>query len=402
MIKENEEMSEQIVLAGAVRTALGRFGGSLAETSAATLGSAVVAESLKRAGVDVGEVDEVILGQVLQAGTGQNLARQAAIGAGLPLATPGLTVNKVCGSGLAAVALAAALIRSGQADVIVVGGVENMSQAPYLLPKARFGYRLDEGRVVDSMFSEGLTDTFNGYPMGITAENLAAKFGITRADQDAFAAESQRRAAAARDAGRFADEILPLEVRVGRDKVTFDSDEGIRPGTTVEGLAKLRPAFKADGTVTAGNSSGINDGAAAMVMLSARKAWELGVQPMGTLVGTASAGVEPELMGRGPVESTRKLLAATGTSIEDLARIELNEAFAAQALTVIRQLGLDQDLVNPNGGAIALGHPLGCSGARVLVTLLHELRRSGGGLGLASLCIGGGMGTSALVQADAS
>lgn len=391
-------MNEQIVLAGAVRTAIGKFGGTLAETTAVELGRAVVAEALARSGVPAEAVDEVILGHVLQAGTGQNIARQCAVKAGLPLHVPGLTVNKVCGSGLAAVNLAAALIRSGQAGVVVVGGVENMSQAPYLLDKARFGYRLNDGVLRDSLLSEGLTDSFNRYHMGITAENIAERYGISRADQDQFAATSQQRAAAAQAAGRFAAEILPVPVKLGRQEVTFDADEGVRPGTTAESLARLRPAFAADGTVTAGNASSINDGAAALVVLSAARAKELGVEPMATWVGGAAAGVDPEVMGRGPVESSRKLLGQTGTALSDIGLFELNEAFAAQSVCVVRELGLDPSLVNVNGGAIALGHPLGCSGARILVTLLHEQRRREAELGMASLCIGGGMGISTMVR----
>lgn len=390
---------KQVVLAGAVRTAIGRFGGSLAETSAAQLATAVVAEALRRTGIEGDDVDEVIVGQVLQAGVGQNIARQATLGAGLSLRIPAITVNQVCGSSLAAVNLAAAQVLSGQAEVVVVGGVESMSQAPYLLPKARFGYRINDGQLIDSMFSEGLTDTFNQYPMGITAENLAKRFDISREDQDAYAATSQQRAAAAQQAGRFEAEILPLEVREGRVTRLFRDDEGIRPDSTVEGLARLRPAFTPDGTVTAGNASTINDGAAAVVVLSEERARQLGVVPMATWLGGASTGVEPELMGRGPVESTRKLLARTGTAVGDIARVELNEAFAAQALCAIRQLELNPEITNPNGGAIALGHPLGCSGTRVLVTLLHELQR-GGGMGLASLCVGGGMGVSTLVRTE--
>jgi acetyl-CoA C-acetyltransferase len=393
-------MSEDIVLAGAVRTAIGKLGGSLAGTSAVELGTAVVAEALKRSGIPAEEVDEVIMGHVLQAGTGQNIARQCAVGAGLPIGVPGLTVNKVCGSGLAAVNLAAALIRSGQAQVVVVGGVENMSRAPYLLDKARFGYRLGEGRLIDSVLSEGLTDSFNRYHMGITAENIAERYQISRADQDEFAATSQTRATAAQICGRFSAEILPLDVRVGREQVRFYIDEGVRPGTTVDALGRLRPAFLPEGTVTAGNASGINDGAAALVMLSASRARELGVAPMGTWLGGAAAGVDPAVMGRGPVESTRKLLARTGVALSDIEVIELNEAFAAQSVCVIRELGLDAERVNVNGGAIALGHPIGCSGARILVTLLHEQRRAKAELGLASLCIGGGMGISTLIRAE--
>lgn len=392
-------MSEEIVLAGAVRTAIGKFGGALADTSPVELGSAVIAEALTRAGIEASEVDEVIMGHVLQAGAGQNIARQCSVGAGIPIEVPGLTVNKVCGSGLSAVNLAAALISAGRADVIVVGGVESMSRAPYLLDKARFGYRLGEGTLIDSLLSEGLTDTFNHYHMGITAENIAERYQISRADQDEFAALSQQRAAAAQAAGLFSEEILPLQVRAGRERITFDSDESVRPGATAESLSRLRPAFKTDGTVTAGNASGINDGAAALVMLSARRAKELGVVPMGTWLGGVAVGVDPAVMGRGPVESTRKLLKQTRVELSDIGRVELNEAFAAQSLCVVRELGLDPELVNVNGGAIALGHPLGCSGARILVTLLHEQRRAGIELGLASLCIGGGMGISTLVKA---
>ncbi len=391
-------MTQEIVLAGAVRTAIGKFGGALADTSPVDLGTAVVAEALRRAGVAAAEVDEVIMGHVLQAGTGQNIARQCSVGAGIPVEVPGLTVNKVCGSGLSAVNLAAALIRAGQAEVVVVGGVESMSGAPYLLDKARFGYRLNDGKLVDSLLSEGLTDSFNRYHMGITAENIAERFQISRADQDEFAATSQQRATAAQGAGIFAPEILSVEVQAGRARIAFDADEAVRPGTTAEALSRLRPAFKPDGSVTAGNASGINDGAAALVVLSAKRARELGVTPMGTWLGGAAAGVDPAVMGRGPVESTRKLLAQTGVGLSDIGLAELNEAFAAQSLCVIRELGLDPELVNVHGGAIALGHPLGCSGARILVTLLHEQRRAGIELGLASLCIGGGMGISTLVR----
>lgn len=393
-------MSEQIVLAGAVRTAIGKFGGALAGTPPVELGTAVVAEALRRAGVPGTEVDEVILGHVLQAGNGQNIARQCSIGAGIPIEVPGLTINKVCGSGLSAVNLAAALIRAGQAEVVVVGGVESMSRAPYLLDKARSGYRLGDGVLIDSLLSEGLTDSFNRYHMGITAENIAERYQISRADQDEFAATSQQRAAAAQSAGRFAAEILPLDVVAGRNRITFDTDEGVRAGTTAESLGRLKPAFKPDGTVTAGNASGINDGAAALVVLSARRAKELGVTPMATWMGGAAAGVDPAVMGRGPVESTRKVLAQTKLSLTDIGLAELNEAFAAQSVGVVRELGLDPAIVNVNGGAIALGHPIGCSGARILVTLLHEQQRRGVDVGLASLCIGGGMGISTLVRME--
>jgi acetyl-CoA C-acetyltransferase len=332
-------MSDPIVLAGAVRTAIGKFGGSLSETSPVDLGAAVIGEALNRSGVPADAVDEVIFGHVLQAGHGQNIARQSAVAAGIPLAVPGITVNKVCGSGLAAVNLAAALIRSGQAQAVVVGGVESMSQAPYLLDKARFGYRLNNGTLIDSLLSEGLTDSFNRYHMGITAENIAERYQISREDADEFAATSQQRAAAAQQAGRFTEEILPVQVRSGRQEITFDTDEGVRPGTTVEALARLKPAFKPDGVVTAGNASGLNDGAAALVVLSASRARELGVQPQATWLGGAAAGVDPAVMGRGPVESTRKLLAQTGVALSDIDLVELNEAFAVQSLGVVRAPG---------------------------------------------------------------
>lgn len=392
-------MTEDIILAGAVRTAIGRLGGGLANTCAVELGTAVIAEALRRTGIAPDEVDEVIFGNVLQAGSGQNVARQCSVDAGIPVSVPALTVNQVCASGLAAVNLAAAEIRSGQSEVVVVGGVENMSRAPFLLAQARFGYRMGDGRLTDSVLSEGLTDAFNHYHMGITAENVASRYHVTRADQDEFAAESQHRAAAAQRDGRFDSEILPIEVKQKKRTVVFDKDEGVRPDTTVEVLSHLRPAFKEDGTVTAGNASGINDGAAALVMMSEQRAKDLDVAPMGTWIGGAAAGVDPAVMGRGPSESTRKLLARTGTKVSDLGRVELNEAFASQSVCVIRELGLDQSVTNVNGGAIALGHPLGCSGARILVTLLHELHRSDKELGLAAQCVGGGMGVSSLVKA---
>lgn len=394
-------MSDAIVLAGAVRTPIGKFGGSLTGLTPAQLGSAVITAALDRAGIPHDAVDEVIFGHVLQAGNGQNTARQAALAAGLPIGVPALTVNKVCGSGLSAVNLASALIRSGEAEVVVVGGTECMSRAPYLLDKARFGYRLNDATLIDSLLSEGLVDSFHRYHMGITAENVAERWGISRDDQDAFAATSQQRAAAAREEGRFTEEILPLEVTVGKRRTTFDADEAIRPGTTVETLAGLRPAFREDGTVTAGNASGLSDGAAALVVLSAERARQLEVSPQATWVAGASAGVEPAVMGRGPVESSRKVLHRAGWRTGDLDLVELNEAFAAQSVCVVRELGLDTDRVNVNGGAIALGHPLGCSGARILVTLIHEMRRRQVEQGMAALCIGGGMGISTLVRVDA-
>lgn len=391
-------MSEKVVLAGAVRTAIGRFGGSLVGVKPAEMGALVVKESLARAGVAAEEVDEVIMGSVLQAGTGQNMARQCLIGAGLPIDTPAFTVNKVCGSGLKAVNLAAALIRAGDAEVVVVGGTENMSQAPFLLRQARFGYRMGDGALVDSMQNEGLRDTFNDYPMGITAENVAAKTGVSRSDQDEFALLSQQRAAQAVATGRFTEEIVPIEVTKGKERVAFAQDESIRANASLEGLAKLKPVFLEDGTVTAGNSSGISDGAAAIVVLSARKAAELGVTPQAEWLGGAAAGVDPAYMGLGPVAATKKLLAGLSMNTSDFDLVELNEAFAAQSVGVVRQLGLATEITNVNGGAIALGHPIGCSGTRILVTLLHELRRRELETGLASLCIGGGLGISAAVR----
>ena len=392
-------MSTEIVLAGAVRTAIGKFGGTLADVPAAELGAIVVKEALSRAGVQPGQVDQVILGNVIQAGLGQNVARQAAVKAGLPVEVPAMTINRVCGSGLESVTLAAALIRSGDADIIVAGGMENMSAAPYALKKARYGYRMGNGELTDTMVGDALWDAFNNYHMGITAENVAEKYGITRELQDAFAAESQQKAERALAENRFADEIVPVPVKVKRETVLFDKDEYPRAGVTAESLAKLRPAFKPEGgTVTAANASGINDGAAAIVVMSAGKAKELGVKPMARFVVGTSAGVDPTIMGVGPVYSTKKALEKAGLTIADVDLIEANEAFAAQSLAVGKLLEWDADKVNVNGGAIALGPPVGASGARILVTLLHEMNRRGVKRGLATLCVGGGMGVSAIVE----
>ncbi|MCD8140883.1 MAG: acetyl-CoA C-acetyltransferase [Planctomycetaceae bacterium] len=388
----------EIVIAGAVRTAIGKFGGTLASTPAADLGAIVVREALKRANVAPDQVDEVYMGCILQAALGMNVSRQASLKAGLPDSVPALTLNNVCGSGLKVVNMAAAAIMAGDADVIVAGGMENMSASAYALPQARFGYRMNNGAVVDTMISDALWDAFNDYHMGITAENVAERHGITREMQDEFAAASQQKAVAAQKAGKFADEIVPVPVKVKKDMVDFAQDEYPRDGVTPESLGSLRPAFKKDGTVTAGNASGINDGAAAVVVMSADKAKQLGVEPMARFVAGASAGVAPEVMGIGPVYSSDKALRKAGLAITDMDLIEANEAFAAQAVAVGRMLEWQDEKVNVNGGAIALGHPVGASGTRILVTLLHELRRRGGGKGLATLCVGGGMGVTTIIE----
>ena len=397
---EEENNIKEIVLAGACRTALGSFGGSLKDTPAAELGSIVIKEAIARAGIKPTDVDEVIMGCVLQAGLGQSVARQASVKAGLPVETPAMTINNVCGSGLKAVNLAAAMIQAGEADVMVVGGMENMSAAPYALPKARFGYRMSmpEDTVVDVMVKDGLWEAFNNYHMGITAENVAEKYGITREMQDEFAAWSQNKCEAAQNEGRFDAEIVPVPVKVKKETVMFKRDEFPRAGVTKESLSKLRPAFKKDGTVTAGNASGINDGAAAIVVMSAEKAKELGVKPMARIIATASAGVEPSIMGVGPVASTKKALAKANLTVDDIDLIEANEAFAAQSIAVGMDMGWDKEKVNVNGGAIALGHPIGSSGCRILVTLLHSMQRMDKKLGLATLCVGGGMGVTTIVE----
>jgi len=391
-------MYKKIVLAGACRTAIGKMGGMLANTSPQEMGAVVVREALKRAGISPDKVDEVIFGCVLQAGLGQNVARQLSVDAGIPVSVPALTLNNVCGSGLKAVNMAAALIEAGDADVVVAGGTENMSMAPFLLEKARFGYRMNNGTLEDAMVKDGLWESFNNYHMGITAENVAQKYGITRGMQDEFAANSQHKAEKARNEGKFRDEIVPLEVKTGKQSVLFDDDEGPRKGVTKEGLSRLKPAFKKDGTVTAGNASGINDAASAIVVMSEEKAKELGAKPMGTWVAGASAGLDPAYMGLGPVYATQKIMDKTGLSVKDMDLIEANEAFAAQSVCVCRQLGFDMDKVNVNGGAIALGHPIGASGCRILTTLLHEMRRRKNEYGLATLCVGGGMGVSTIVR----
>lgn len=387
------------MIVSGVRTAIGAFGGTLSNMPASRLGAIVVKEAVKRAGIDASMVDEVIMGNVIGAGQGQNVARQAALYAGVPVEVPCMTVNKVCGSGLKAVVMAAQAIAAGDADVVVAGGTENMNMAPYLLPKARYGYRMGHAELIDSMILDGLWCIFGDTHMGITAENVAEKWGITREEQDAYGALSQNRAEEAIKSGRFEDEIVPVEVPQRKaDPVVFDQDEYPRFGTTAEKLARLRPAFKKDGTVTAGNASGINDGAAALVVMSAEKARQLNIEPMATIKAYASAGVQPEIMGTGPVPATLKALKKAGLDIADIDLIELNEAFTSTTLAGIRDLGLDPSIVNVNGGAIALGHPIGASGARILVTLLHEMKKRGAKKGLATMCIGGGMGIAVIVE----
>ena len=393
-------MAKKIVLAGACRTAIGTMGGSLSTTPAAELGAIVIKEALKRAGVAPDAVDQVYMGCVIQAGLGQNVARQASIKAGLPIEVPAVTMNVVCGSGLNCVNQAAQMILAGEADVVVAGGMENMSMAPYAIPQGRYGYRMGNATMVDTMVNDALTDAFNQYHMGITAENICEKWGLTREELDEFAAWSQQKTVAAQEAGKFDDEIVPVEVKKKKETIIFNKDEGPRPGTTKESIAKLRPAFKKDGIVTAANSSGINDGAAAVIVMSEEKAKELGVTPMATWVAGALAGVDPAIMGIGPVAATKKVMAKTGMTIDDFDLIEANEAFAAQSVAVGRDLGINMDKLNVNGGAIALGHPVGASGCRILVTLLHEMVKRDAKKGLATLCIGGGMGCATIVERD--
>ena len=389
---------KEVVIASAVRTAIGTFNGSLAPLSAIEIGSAVIAEALQRAGVAPEQVDEVIMGNVLQAGLGQNPARQAAIHAGLPVEAPAFTVNKVYGSGLKAVALAAQAILAGDADVVVAGGMESMTNAPYATDKARWGCRMGNVQRTDIMVHDGLWDIFNDYHMGITAENVAEKYGITREMQDELAYVSQQKALKAIESGAFKKEILPITVKLKKKEYVFDTDEGPRADSTPEKLARLRPAFKKDGTVTAGNASGINDGGAALVIMSAKKAKELGVKPLARIVSYAAGGVDPAIMGVGPVPATRKALKKAKLTVKDLDLIEANEAFAAQFLAVGKELAFDMDKVNIHGGAVALGHPIGASGARILVTLLHSLEAEKKKMGLATLCIGGGMGFAMVVE----
>jgi acetyl-CoA C-acetyltransferase len=387
-----------VVITAASRSAVGKFGGSIAKVPAAELGAQIIKSLLARTGVKAEQISEVIMGQVLAAGVGQNPARQALIRAGLPDIVPGMTINKVCGSGLKATHLAAQAIRLGDADIVIAGGQENMSAAPHVLQGSRDGFRMGDAKLVDSMIHDGLWDIYNDYHMGVTAENVAKKFGISRRDQDEFAAASQQKAEAAQKAGRFKDEIVPIEVSSRKGTVSFDTDEYIRAGTTVETLSELKPAFSKDGTVTAGNASGINDGAAAVMMMSSRRAQELGLKPLATVRAYASAGVDPKIMGMGPVPASRLCLEKAGWRTQDLDLMEINEAFAAQAIAVNRQMEWDTGKINVNGGAIAIGHPIGASGCRVLVTLLYEMIRRDAKKGLASLCIGGGMGVALAIE----
>jgi len=396
---------KKIVIASACRTAIGKFGGTLANVPAAELGSIVIKEAVKRAGITPEQVDHVYMGCVIQAGLGQNVARQASLKAGLPIETPAVTVNVVCGSGLNCVNMAAQMIEAGDADIVVAGGMENMDMAPFALQKARYGYRMGspmgKSELIDTMVNDALWDACgNNIHMGMTAENVCEKYGITREELDEFAANSQQKAVAAIADGAFKDEIVPVTIKNKKGDIVFDTDEGPRAGTTAETLAKLKPAFKKDGIVTAGNSSAINDGAAALVIMSEDKAKELGITPMATWIGGALGGVDPAIMGVGPVAATNKVMKKTGLKVEDMDLIEANEAFAAQSIAVARDLKFDMSKVNVNGGAIALGHPVGASGARILVTLLYAMKHRGAHKGLATLCIGGGMGCATIVEMD--
>lgn len=393
-------MARKVVLAGACRTAIGTMGGTLSRTPAPELGTVVIREALRRTGIQPEQVDEVYMGCVIQAGLGQNPARQAAVNAGIPVEVPATTINVLCGSGMHCVNLAAKLIASGDADIIVAGGMENMSMAPYLLYDARFGYRMGAAKMDDALIRDALTDAFGGYHMGITAENIAEDWGLTREQLDEFAAWSQQKAEKAIAEGKFKDEIVPMEVKQKKKTVVFDTDEGPRAGVTAESISKLRPAFKEGGLVTAGNASGINDAAAALIVMSEEKAKELGVKPMATWIGGELAGVEPRIMGIGPVAATRKVMEKTGYQIGDFDLIEANEAFAAQSVAVAHDLGFNNEILNVNGGAIALGHPVGASGCRILVTLLHEMEKRDAKKGLATLCVGGGMGCAAIVERE--
>lgn len=390
---------KEVVIVAAVRTAIGSFGGSLKDISAVELGSLVIKNAIERASLRPEQVDEVIMGNVLGAGLGQNVARQMSVHAGVPVTVPAFTINKVCGSGLKAVQLAAQAVLCGDAEVVVAGGAENMSQAPYILPNQRWGSRMGNATVLDTMLRDGLTDGFEDFHMGITAENVAEQYGITREDQDSFALQSQKRAVAAVEAGRFKEEIIPVEIPQRRgEPLIFDTDEFPRKDASLESLSKLRPAFQKDGSVTAGNSSGINDGAAAVVVMSAEKAKELGITALATIKSYASAGLDPKVMGCGPIYASRKALEKAGLTVADLDLVESNEAFAAQSCAVAKELNLDSEKVNVNGGAISLGHPIGASGCRILVTLLHEMQKRDAKRGLVTLCIGGGMGTALIVE----
>lgn len=401
MTRRKQIMSKKVVIASACRTAIGSMGGQLSTVPAADMGAVVIKEALNRAGVAPEQVDHVYMGCVIQAGLGQNVARQMSIKAGLPIEVPAVTLNVVCGSGLQCVNAAAQMILAGDADIVVAGGAENMSAAPYALKNARYGYRMGNAPMIDTMVNDALWDAFNNYHMGITAENICDEWNITREELDEFSVASQHKACEAVQSGRFKDEIVPVEVKKKKETVIVDTDEGPRPGTTMEGLAKLRPAFKPDGgRVTAGNASSINDGAAAVVVMSEEKAKELGIKPMATWVAGALGGVDPRIMGIGPVAATKKVLAKTGLTVNDFDLIEANEAFAAQSIAVARELGFNKENLNVNGGAIALGHPVGASGCRILVTLLHEMQKRDAKKGLATLCIGGGMGCATIVERE--
>ncbi len=389
---------DDVVIVAAARTAVGKFGGTLAKIPAAELGAHVIKGLLAKTGVNPELISEVILGQVLTAGVGQNPARQALIKAGLPDRVPGMTINKVCGSGLKASHLAAQAIKCGDAEIVIAGGQENMSASPHVLNNSRDGFRMGDTKLVDTMIIDGLWDVYNQYHMGVTAENVAKKFNISRTEQDEFALASQHKAEAAQKAGKFKDEILPLEIASKKGSVVFDSDEYIKPGSTLDTLSSLRPAFSKEGTVTAGNASGINDGAAAVMMMSAKKASELGLKPLVKIRAYASSGLDPALMGMGPVSASQLCLKKAGWTSKDLDLMEINEAFAAQAIAVNKEMGWDTSKINVNGGAIAIGHPIGASGCRVLVTLIHEMIRRDASKGLASLCIGGGMGVALAIE----
>ncbi len=389
---------QEVVITAALRTAVGKFAGTLAKVPAAELGAQLVSALISRTGVKPAEVDEVILGQVLTAGCGQNPARQAALKGQLPDSVPGLTIGQVCGSGLKAVQLAVQAIRLGDADIMIAGGQENMSASPHVLTGSRDGFRMGEAKLIDSMIVDGLWDVYNQYHMGVTAENVARKYDVSRREQDEFAARSQQKAEAAQKAGRFNDEILPIQIPSKKGTTSFATDEYIRHGVTAESLAELRPAFSKDGTVTAGNASGINDGAAAVLLMSGKKAAELGLAPLARVRAYSTAGVDPRIMGMGPVPASQLCLRKAGWSQEELDLLEINEAFAAQAIAVNREMGWDTDKVNVNGGAIAIGHPIGASGCRILVSLVHEMTRRNARKGLASLCIGGGMGVAVAIE----
>lgn len=389
---------DDVVIVAAARTAVGKFGGSLAKIAAADLGAHVIKGLLAKTGIDPQLINEVILGQVLTAGVGQNAARQAVIKSGLPDMVPGMTINKVCGSGLKATHLAAQSIRCGDADIIIAGGQESMSASPHVLNNSRDGFRMGDAKLVDTMIVDGLWDVYNQYHMGVTAENVAKKFDVSRTEQDEFALASQHKAEAAQKAGKFKDEILPLEIVSKKGSIVFDSDEYIKAGSTIDGLSSLRPAFSKEGTVTAGNASGLNDGAAAVILMSARKASELGLTPLAKIRAYSSAGLDPSIMGMGPVSASQLCLKKAGWTHQDLDLMEINEAFAAQAIAVNKQMGWDTSKINVNGGAIAIGHPIGASGCRILVTLLHEMIRRDAKKGLASLCIGGGMGVALAIE----